>query len=117
VTGVQTCALPILGGLKSSLFQNGPCYISFPVYNFSGRFWNQDTGNSMIGGHAVCVVGYNKEGVIIRNSWGSNWNKDGHTVYSYNDWGKHWEIWTTIDADQDDQDYGPDDDSCKCTLI
>ena len=40
-----------------------------------------------------------EEGFIIRNSWGENWNGDGYTLYKYTDWGKHWEIWCTIDKD------------------
>jgi C1A family cysteine protease len=91
-----------LKGLKESLYRNGPCYISFPVYNYGGRFWKEKEGDKMIGGHAVCVVGYNKEGFILRNSWGKGWVDNGYTVYPYRDWNSHWEIWTVIDADTPD---------------
>ena len=36
-------------------------------------------------------------GFIIRNSWGPYWGDNGYCYYSYQDWGSHWEIWTTID--------------------
>lgn len=29
------------------------------------------------GGHAVCLVGYNSKGFIIRNSWGTDWGDKG----------------------------------------
>lgn len=41
------------------------------------------------GGHAVTVVGYNKEGFIIKNSWGKAWGEKGYAVVSY-DYHKLW---------------------------
>lgn len=36
------------------------------------------------GGHAVCIVGYTKDRIIIRNSWGkTDWGKDGFAFASY----------------------------------
>ena len=37
-------------------------------------------GESYLGGHAVCAVGYDqtKELFIVRNSWGSNWGDKGY---------------------------------------
>ena len=84
-------------GLKKALFINGPCYISFPVYNYSETMWKQKLGETSQGGHAMTVVGYNEDGFIIRNSWGEDWGDKGYCYYSYSDWGCHWEAWTTID--------------------
>tara|TARA_B110000971_G_C20038360_1_gene515890 strand:- start:3812 stop:4726 length:915 start_codon:yes stop_codon:yes gene_type:complete len=81
--------------LKKSLFRNGPCLGGFPVFNFGSQFWIPN--GPFMGGHAVTIVGYNKEGFIIRNSWGENWSDGGYSIYKYEDWGSHWEIWTTID--------------------
>ncbi len=84
--------------LKKSLFKNGPCYIAFPVWKYDSRFWKPNQGQkNYLGGHAVSAVGYDKRGFIIRNSWGTGWYEGGHTLYPYEDWGLHWEIWTTID--------------------
>jgi C1A family cysteine protease len=98
--------------LKKSLLKNGPCLIAFPVYNYSSEFWVKN-GESK-GGHAVIVVGYDKDGFIIRNSWGGKWGNDGYSTYNYNDWGCHWEIWTTIDLDKD-LEYIPS--KKKCCII
>lgn len=88
-----------MDGLKHSLKCNGPCLITFPVFNYGNEMWIQNKDEEMMGGHAMTVVGYNdiEKHFIIRNSWGSNWNDKGHCYYKYNDWGSHWELWTTID--------------------
>lgn len=94
--------------LKRALFTNGPCYISFPVYNHTTRLWKQQKncfkiGEKRLGGHAMAVVAYNKTGFVLRNSWGMFWDMDGYTTYPYTDWGCHHEIWTMID----DSSYKP----------
>lgn len=81
--------------LKKNLYENGPCLIAFPVYNYGKEFWKKI--GPKIGGHAVTIVGYNNDGFIIRNSWGTTWGDKGYSIYKYSDWGCHWEIWTTID--------------------
>jgi C1A family cysteine protease len=90
-----------IDSLKKALYANGPCYIAFPVYNSSKmEIWKPDfAGQRSQGGHAVTVVGWNKDSFIIRNSWSSNWGDRGYTYYKFVDWGMHWECWTTIDAD------------------
>lgn len=90
---------------KAAIFANGPAYFGFPVYNpDKKKFWIQEFPTQhMIGGHAVTCVGWNKEGFIIRNSWGTGWGDSGYTLYPYSEWGTHWEAWTTLDADSSQQ--------------
>lgn len=90
-----------IDGLKKALVKNGPCFISFPVYDYGLAFWKPKQGSKLLGYHAVTVVGYDKDGFIIRNSWSPGWGLDGYTNYGYRDWGSHREIWTTIDEDSD----------------
>jgi len=85
--------------LKKALVKDGVCYICFPVFNESPHMWKAAQGETDKGGHAMSVVGFNKKGFIIRNSWGDRWADNGYTIYPYSDWGAHWEIWTTIDAE------------------
>lgn len=42
-------------------------------------------GDPIAGGHAMCIVGYDWQGVIIRNSWGLEWGNggDGHLSWRY----------------------------------
>ena len=87
-----------IDSLKNSLFENGPCLITFPVYNYSSELWKKSTPEETLkGGHAMTVVGYTNDSFIIRNSWGNNWGFDGYCYYKFTDWNTHWEIWTTID--------------------
>ena len=87
-----------IDGLKTALYTNGPAVIAMPVYNTEREeIWNQLPSDKMLGGHAMCVVGYDANGFIIRNSWGNGWGNAGYTVFPYSHWGKQWEVWTTID--------------------
>ena len=84
--------------MKKSLCMHGPCLITIPVYDHSIRMWKKSYPNQqMIGGHAMCVVGYNERGMIIRNSWGPEWGINGYTIFPYEDWGLFWELWACVD--------------------
>ncbi len=39
-----------------------------------------------IGGHAFAILGYNKDGFVVQNSWGSKWGYKGFAVIRYQDW-------------------------------
>ena len=42
--------------------------------------------NNTYGAHAFVLVGYNKEGFWIQNSWGKTWGKKGLALWPYEDW-------------------------------
>lgn len=83
-------------GLKRALVELGPCYISLPLYETRPQFWRP--GSVEPEGHALVVVGYNREGFILRNSWGHDWNDAGHIVFPYSDWDCQLECWTCIES-------------------
>ena len=68
--------------VKWSLVANGPCILAFYVKSFNPEFWR---GNDNQGGHAVTCVGYDEEGFIIQNSWGSSWGDGGYCKLPYED--------------------------------
>ncbi|MDH3694420.1 MAG: peptidase C1, partial [Gammaproteobacteria bacterium] len=37
-------------------------------------------------GHAFALIGYNENGFIVQNSWGSTWGKGGTAIWTYEDW-------------------------------
>ena len=99
---VSYARITTVDGVKRSLIENGPCVICFPTYNTGPQFWKpQSLGDKIIGGHAVAIVGYDKMGFKIRNSWGPQWGQNGYTLYPYSDFGAHWEIWTAVDGRSD----------------
>jgi hypothetical protein len=38
------------------------------------------------GAHAFAIVGYNRDGFIVHNSWGEEWGTGGRGVVTYQDW-------------------------------
>lgn len=40
----------------------------------------------MLGAHAFAIVGYDKQGFWIQNSWGEEWGYEGFACISYDDW-------------------------------
>ena len=82
--------------LKFALILNGPCVGGLPVYNSTiTDFWEKGSGD-FEGLHAVCIVGYNDEGFIIRNSWGNSYGEDGYAFINNNDANEFTEIWTIV---------------------
>ena len=38
------------------------------------------------GGHAFAIIGYNKRGFWVQNSWGKKWGDNGLALWTYEDW-------------------------------
>jgi C1A family cysteine protease len=80
--------------IKMSVFMNGPCIMGLPVYDSSrDDFWN---GSSLEGGHAIACVGYDEEGFILMNSWGSGFGFGGRCVLPYGEINKILECWAIV---------------------
>lgn len=80
--------------LKTAILLNGPCVAALPVYNSNRyNFW---TGETLEGYHAIALVGWNKDGFILRNSWGQSFGDKGYTIVPYDQFNKFYEIWTLI---------------------
>ena len=54
-------------------------HADLPVIPFDGR-------PSQTDGHAFALVGFNREGFVVQNSWGTAWGSGGFAVLSYADW-------------------------------
>ena len=71
--------------IKTDLMTNGPIETGFLVYqdfmSYKGGIYKK-TSNTLLGGHAVKVVGWGKENNvdywIVANSWGTSWGENGH---------------------------------------
>lgn len=76
-------------GLKTALCDVGPAYLLLPLYESRPNFWK---GETLDGGHAVAVIGYNKHGFVIENAW----QKTVSLIFPYKDWDDHWECWVPM---------------------
>ena len=84
--------------LKQALIMNGPCVGGLPVYDdIAWEFWKKKQGDKFMGGHAVSIVGYNENGFIIRNSWGTTYAEKGYVLLPYDSFDSFTELWTIID--------------------
>lgn len=57
-------------------------HLGLPVIPYDGSV-------SRKGGHAFALVGYNRKGFVIQNSWGKRWGAAGFAVITYEDWLMH----------------------------
>ncbi len=88
VTDMQV-ALNEIGILYASAvvhsgWMNGMRVGSLPV----GQFWQipQQKTTPADGAHAFVISGYNRDGFIVHNSWGTEWGTGGRAVLTYQDW-------------------------------
>jgi len=80
-----------VGDLQAAIREVGAVYVSARVH----AGWNirarkelpvlSPKGEST-GGHAFAMVGYNGDGFVVQNSWGSKWGFHGFAVLRYEDW-------------------------------
>lgn len=87
-----------IAALRKAVVSNGPCVGALPVYDTGKEsFWKSGTGcRDILGYHAISIVGYNKKGFILRNSWGSSYGEKGYAILPYDEFGQFVEIWTII---------------------
>jgi len=82
-----------LDEMKTCLSRGFPFVFGFSVYESFMTDKVAKTGTApmpkkdekLLGGHAVCCVGYadSKKRVTVRNSWGTQWGKDGYFTLPY----------------------------------
>lgn len=90
---------------KVAILKHGACCFTVPVYHGGSDMWRPlKQGDVAQGGHAMALVGWTKDGFIVRNSWGTNWGDKGYTIFPFKDWGMHGECWTLIDEKSKDPD-------------
>jgi C1A family cysteine protease len=79
--------------VKAALASGSPVVVGFVVYQSflstvvsrTGRMPYPSTREQALGGHAVCLVGYNDatKTFIAKNSWGSGWGDRGYFYMPY----------------------------------
>jgi len=83
----------IVQAIKESLVANGPLVVGINVYesfedpikSFGGNIPMPESGEQLLGGHAVCIVGYDDktEKFKFKNSWSKLWGNFGFGTLPY----------------------------------
>lgn len=79
---------------KMAILCNGPLMIGTEAYDDPVEFWKPK--GELLGGHAVILVGWDKDGFTLQNSWGYEYGNRGRVTFPYEDWNKILEAWTVI---------------------
>lgn len=75
VKGAIDSGFPIVFGIEIfDDFYNMPYWLEAKSYKATGK---------SLGGHAMVIVGYDKDFVIVENSWGKSWGNDGLCAISW----------------------------------
>jgi hypothetical protein len=90
-----------ISDIQSALCEVGALYVSAAIHdgwwrlnNIKDRaikdiekdFPKIEYDNFSIGNHAFVIIGYNRQGFIIQNSWGKSWGNCGFAILSYQEW-------------------------------
>jgi len=79
---------PVISDFHAALNETQILAVSAKVH----RGWNNPQNGiirhnkNIDGGHAFAIVGYNKDGFWVQNSWGTQWGKRGLALWTYEDW-------------------------------
>ena len=86
---------PVLNEYHAALTETGVIVCSARVHNGWRRPRNGEIvpDDRALGGHAFAIVGYDRRGFLIQNSWGPGWGRNGIALWRYEDW-----IETVMDA-------------------
>lgn len=91
--------------IKSALSMGMPVVfgtqLAAPFEDWTGPRVIQRPADSeeLIGGHAMCIVGYDSDGFIVANSWGREWRDDGYCWFTpeYITWMNSNDFWICRD--------------------
>lgn len=83
-----------IDSVKTAILVNGPVVIGTYAYD-NYVFWRPKGEN--IGGHATVLIGWDKKGFILQNSWGRTWGEKGRMLMTYDEFEDYViEAWTVF---------------------
>lgn len=87
--------------VKYAVHKFGCCLLGLMVtdewYKCSKHKSTISGGGKQLGGHAVLCCGYNRDGVIIQNSWGEDWGSYGFALITWKEFEKEFQYGAVID--------------------
>ena len=108
-----------LDQIKDAIIHEHPVVISMTLYKSFQDEYTKQTGivdipfndEPTIGGHAMCIVGYddnlNNGSFIVRNSWGESWGDKGYCYIPYEMINDIMDAWTVKYGKKYLNDYFP----------
>jgi len=99
-----------LESMKQAIFQNKcPLFVGMPWYESYNKPETDGklplpSGNKS--GHAVLCIGWDNEKLWFKNSWGSNWGKEGYFYIPFADFPKYeiWDVRILLDLERPTQE-------------
>ena len=86
--------------MKAHLMDNNPIVFSMKWFDdikiVDGVMVTDEVTSKETGGHCMVIYGWNKDGWLVQNSWGTRWGKSGRFVLPYSVSRK--ETWGVVDA-------------------
>lgn len=84
---------PSITDFHSALSEAGVIFASASIHKGWRKPKKEDTGHytiqertEIVGGHAFAIVGYNRRGFWVQNSWSEGWGNNGVALWLYTDW-------------------------------
>lgn len=92
--------------IKKAIMRQGAVVLGMTIFdNFGTHIKVPDKNAEKRGGHAMCCIGWNKDGWIIQNSWGTWFGDKGRCYLPYeypvNEW---WGLTTCITTPEPEKD-------------
>jgi hypothetical protein len=87
-----------LNDVQAAIYEVGAVYVSASVHDgwapdrlthetaLPAPVIPEPLDPSTTGGHAFAIVGYNRRGFVVQNSWGEAWGSGGFAILPYEDW-------------------------------
>jgi len=73
--------------IKAAIYSKRPVMLAVDWHDDNYFLKNEPfvlyPGEKNVGGHAIFVYGWNKEGLLFQNSWGTSWGNKGRAILSY----------------------------------
>ena len=90
IKGTEKYVAPTVNDIKFAMHEYDVCIAGFMITSDwnsvdkrTGVIRNSGNRAKKLGGHAVLLCGYNKHGVYIQNSWGTDWGLHGFALLGW----------------------------------
>lgn len=80
-----------INAVKHAILTFGGVLLAVKVYNETDDFW--EGSGKLLGGHAICALGYDDDYLYFKNSWGYGYGRNGRWKMPLSEFKKVMEVW------------------------